>query len=587
MKFRLDTLAKRLLVPSLALVLVATTLFGTFMANQLIGSMSAAAERDAAQTSAFVADVSGPYITNYDLTALGSMVKGLTQDTQVTYAEYFDADGKSLTSDVMSEPADVSQLTIVVKPIKDSTGAVVGSFKLGQSRELIGAQREQAVMTVAAGVLAVLAVLAVGLTWAVRKVVRQIGGEPEYLMEAMRRAAAGDLSQTVAVRTGDTGSVLTALRDMLATLRGTVSTVQRSADGVATASAEIASGNNDLSVRTEQQAGALEQTAASMVQLGATVRQNADNARQANQLALGASTVAVQGGDVVTQVVETMKGINQSSRQIADIIGVIDSIAFQTNILALNAAVEAARAGEQGRGFAVVAAEVRNLAQRSAQAAKEIKTLITASVERVDQGTLLVDRAGTTMTEIVGAIKRVTDIMGEISAASTEQSAGVAKVEQAVSEMDRATQQNAALVEQSAAAAESLKAQANDLVQAVAAFKLASGSPAGDGARATVPETQASSARSVASAPAGSGVSAASASSSVTAAARASSAAQAAAAPVERRGPNRARNVVRPDFKAGSGPAADRPRAPAAAAAAASSGAATSAVSHTDEWESF
>jgi methyl-accepting chemotaxis protein len=237
---------------------------------------------------------------------------------------------------------------------------------------------------------------------------------------------------------------------------------------VATASAQIAQGNNDLSARTEQQASALEQTAASMEELSSTVRQNADNARQGNQLAQNASTVAVRGGEVVGQVVDTMKGINDASRKIADIIGVIDGIAFQTNILALNAAVEAARAGEQGRGFAVVASEVRSLAGRSAEAAKEIKGLISDSVQRVEQGTVLVDQAGTTMAEVVAAIRRVTDIMGEISAASTEQSQGVAQVGEAVTQMDQATQQNAALVEESAAAAESLKAQAQQLVQAVA-----------------------------------------------------------------------------------------------------------------------
>jgi len=241
---------------------------------------------------------------------------------------------------------------------------------------------------------------------------------------------------------------------------------------VATASAQIAQGNQDLSGRTEQQASALQQTAATMDELGSTVRNNADNAKQANQLALGASAVAVRGGGVVGQVVETMKGINQSSRKIADIIGVIDGIAFQTNILALNAAVEAARAGEQGRGFAVVASEVRSLAQRSAEAAKQIKVLISASVERVEQGTAQVDQAGRTMEEIVGAIKRVSDIVGEISAASAEQSSGVSQVGEAVTQMDQATQQNAALVEESAAAAQSLQQQAQQLVEAVAIFKL-------------------------------------------------------------------------------------------------------------------
>ncbi len=262
---------------------------------------------------------------------------------------------------------------------------------------------------------------------------------------------------------------------MRASLRSLVTRVHGTAVEITHASGEIAQGNADLSARTESQASALEETAASMEQLSATVRQNADNARAANQLALNASNVAAQGGEVVSQVVDTMKGINDSSRQIADIIGVIDGIAFQTNILALNAAVEAARAGEQGRGFAVVASEVRSLAQRSAEAAKQIKELITASVERVQQGSCLVDQAGATMGEVVAAIRRVTDIMGEISAASGEQSAGVAQVGEAITQMDQATQQNAALVEESAAAAAALKKQAQELLAAISQFRLADG----------------------------------------------------------------------------------------------------------------
>ena len=263
-----------------------------------------------------------------------------------------------------------------------------------------------------------------------------------------------------------------ALKQVFARMHASLAGVRRSSASIQAVSAEIASGNQNLATRTEQQASALQETAASMEELGSTVTQNADNARQANQLALGASLVAIKGGEVVGQVVDTMKGINDSSKKIADIISVIDGIAFQTNILALNAAVEAARAGEQGRGFAVVASEVRSLAQRSAEAAKEIKSLISASVERVEQGTTLVDKAGETMTEIVASIKRVTDIMGEISNASSEQSAGVAQVGQAVTQMDRTTQQNAALVEASASAADSLRAQAQHLVEAVAVFKL-------------------------------------------------------------------------------------------------------------------
>jgi methyl-accepting chemotaxis protein len=304
-------------------------------------------------------------------------------------------------------------------------------------------------------------------------IIRAITGPINQAVGIARAVADGDLSQQFeASGNNETALLLMALKDMQTSLSSVVANVRQGSEGVATASAEIASGNHDLSARTESQASALEQTAASMEQLSATVKQNADSARQANQLAASASTVAVKGGAVVAQVVDTMKGINEASRKIADIISVIDGIAFQTNILALNAAVEAARAGEQGRGFAVVASEVRSLAGRSAEAAKEIKTLINASVERVEQGTALVDQAGSTMTEVVSSIKRVTDLMGEISAASNEQSLGVSQVGEAVTQMDQVTQQNAALVEEMAAAASGLQSQAQDLVKVVAVFNL-------------------------------------------------------------------------------------------------------------------
>ena len=325
-----------------------------------------------------------------------------------------------------------------------------------------------------AGAVTLLLALGLGMIgfWIARSILRQLGGEPALLNAITRSIAQGDLAVDIPPSTNES-SVIHGIQTMRDNVASIVMRVRQGSESVATASAEIAQGNHDLSSRTEQQASALEETAASMEELSSTVRQNADNARQANQLAVSASSVAQQGGDVVAQVVETMKGINTSSQKIADIIGVIDGIAFQTNILALNAAVEAARAGEQGRGFAVVASEVRSLAGRSAEAAKEIKNLISASVERVEQGNAQVDKAGATMTEVVAAIRRVTDIMGEISAASSEQSTGVAQVGEAVTQMDHATQQNAALVEQMAAAASSLNGQAGELVESVAVFKLA------------------------------------------------------------------------------------------------------------------
>ena len=397
------------------------------------------------------------------------------------------------------------------------------------------------------GLVAAALLLGVGLALAItRHLLGKLGGEPGTAADVAKAVAEGDLTTRIRLKAGDTHSLMARLDSMQRGLVDAVTHVRQGSENVATASAQIAQGNQDLSRRTEQQASALQETAATMEQLGSTVRTNADNAKQANQLALGASAVAVKGGAVVSQVVETMKGINDSSKKIADIISVIDGIAFQTNILALNAAVEAARAGEQGRGFAVVASEVRSLAGRSAEAAKEIKTLIHASVERVEHGTALVGQAGQTMGEIVGAIRRVTDIVGEISAASMEQASGVAQVGQAVTAMDQATQQNSALVEESAAAAQSLQQQALQLVQAVAVFKLAHGERPGP---------------------------------AVTAGAAVSASARTATA-VERRGPNQSTNVAR--LKPGPGAASATPPTGSAMA-----NPPAPAATGTDDWESF
>jgi methyl-accepting chemotaxis protein len=324
------------------------------------------------------------------------------------------------------------------------------------------------------GLLAVAISVAAGLV-ITRSLQKQLGGEPDYTASIAGAIAGGDLSISINTTGADKNSLVVEMREMRNSLRDIVSQVRTGTETIGTASREIAAGNVDLSSRTEMQASSLEKTASAMDELTSTVKQNADNAREANQLASAASDVAVKGGQVVSEVVDTMSSIDASAKKIVDIIGVIDGIAFQTNILALNAAVEAARAGEQGRGFAVVASEVRNLAQRSAAAAKEIKALIDDSVEKVGAGTKLVGQAGVTMDEVVNSVRRVTDIMSEIANASQEQSAGIAQVNQSIIEMDSMTQQNAALVEEAAAAAQSLQDQAGELARVVSIFKLVEG----------------------------------------------------------------------------------------------------------------
>ncbi|OYT87918.1 MAG: methyl-accepting chemotaxis protein [Burkholderiales bacterium PBB6] len=348
------------------------------------------------------------------------------------------------------------------------------SEAIEQRSEAINAEGQAKVrataMAIGAALLATVVAVVLGALWLAQRMTQPMVAA----VKAAERLAAGDLTGHIQPEGNDeTQLLLQAMKRMQDSLSATVQAVQRNARQVAEASDQIAQGNQDLSNRTEVQAGSLQQTASTMEQLGSTVRNNADNARQASQLASAASGVAVEGGTLMGQVVQTMAGINNSAHRISDIIGTIDGIAFQTNILALNAAVEAARAGEQGRGFAVVASEVRSLAQRSAAAAREVKKLVSDSVERVEQGTTLVDQAGGTMNEIVASIRRVTDIVTEISAASAEQSSGVSQVGETVAQMDQSTQQNAALVEESAAAAESLRSQAQALVQSMAVFRVA------------------------------------------------------------------------------------------------------------------
>ncbi|WP_157212515.1 methyl-accepting chemotaxis protein [Herbaspirillum sp. CF444] len=379
---------------------------------------------------------------------------------------------------LVAEGTKEGAIDLLITDVRPVQSAYMGAVEqlIKQQHEMMQASGEEVDRNYqhASNMLIALAAIGLAMSGCIAfAITRSITRPLNRAVAVAKTVAAGDLTSDIDTSGKDeTAQLLGALKTMNDNLQGIVRQVRRGTDTIATATTEIASGNLDLSSRTEQQAGSLEETASAMEQLTSTVKQNADNARQANQLAVSASEVAMQGGSVVGKVVHTMESINESSKKIVDIISVIDGIAFQTNILALNAAVEAARAGEQGRGFAVVASEVRNLAQRSASAAKEIKALINDSVEKVGNGSKLVEQAGNTMEEVVSSVRRVTDIVGEITSAGQEQSDGIEQINLAITQMDETTQQNAALVEQAAAAAQSLQDQASHLAQVVGVFKL-------------------------------------------------------------------------------------------------------------------
>jgi methyl-accepting chemotaxis protein len=467
----------RLLAPTLTLCIAVTLVAAIAGSWQVVGQLSARFEAQAARTVEFVAKVGTPYVINYDLTALGTFVKELARDDQVVFAEFFDAEGRSLTEDVATSPDSAAGLLLVEREITDAAGKSLGKLRAGFRRDAVTAARQAVLVAIGGALLAVLAVVVVMLLWSARQVMRVLGGEPRDAVDVADRIAGGDLTHEVPVAAGDRASLMAALARMQAQLRRIVGDIRESAASIGTASSEVSAGNQDLTQRTEEQAGSLEQTSASMQQMRSTVGQNAQNAGTASALAGEASGIAVKGGGVVRAAVETMNAVTASSRKISEIIGVIDGIAFQTNILALNAAVEAARAGEQGRGFAVVAAEVRSLAHRSASAAKEIKDLISDSVAKVDIGARQVNDAGSTMEEIVAAVTKVSRLVSEISSASQEQAQGIEQVSESVTQMEKVTQQNAAMVEQASAAANSMADQSRALIDAVAVFRLREQAP--------------------------------------------------------------------------------------------------------------
>lgn len=481
------SLRARLLVPTLAVsivVMAAATMFGS---NMVVDHLNKRFVLQAEHTIAMFANVSAPYITNYDLTALGGFVSELLKDEQVVFAEFLDTDDRSLTSEVSQAPADVAGLLLVEHEMKDPTGATLGKLKAGYRDVGAGVARNLVLSAIGGGMLAVLAVVIALLLWATRQVMKTIGTEPEAAVAFADGIASGDLTQATQLSAGDTTSLMSALVRMQQQLRSIVENIRDASGSIHSSCDGIVQGHEDLSNRTEEEAASLEETAASMEEMTATVSQNADNAKMASEHASAASEVAARGGMAVTAVVNTMSDISTSSTKIADIIGVIDGITFQTNLLALNAAVEAARAGEQGRGFAVVASEVRSLAQRSATAAKEIRELIAESVNRVKAGSNQVAEAGSTMNEIVDSVKRVNALIEEISTASQEQSQSLTQVSITVQQLEKVTQQNASLVSDVTTASSSLKEQAQLLTHAVGNFKLNNGGTRMGSERAPAP----------------------------------------------------------------------------------------------------
>jgi methyl-accepting chemotaxis protein len=467
--FRLDSIGRKLVISTVLLASVALGALGSALVVQQDRVLQSMMHSKADGLAKMMSTISVPYIINYDLSALEGFVKEATRDADVAYAEFYDASGKSLTANAMKAPASKAGLDIYPRDVVDGEGRKLGQVEIGYRTAVIDQARRVSMVVVAVGIGLALALLALGIALIVRVVTRPAA----RILESFTLLGEGDLGTSIDVTTHDEfGRIVAAFNQTRDKLRALMSQVRDAGHSVGSTSQQLAAGHDELAARSAQQAAALEETASSMQQLTATVAQNADNARLASQLAGGASDVARQGGEVVGQVVATMTGISASSKKIADIIGVIDGIAFQTNILALNAAVEAARAGEQGRGFAVVAAEVRSLAQRSATAAREIKALIGASVDQVGAGTRLADTAGRTMQEIVVAVQQVTELIGEIAAASQEQSSGIEQVNSAISQMDRVVQQNATLVDAAAASTESMNLQAGELLGMVARFQL-------------------------------------------------------------------------------------------------------------------